>query len=126
MGIGVEGYADLRVSEDFHDDASRNALSEEDAGRRVSQVMHSNGTQSSLPDYRAKRPVIVPWMYRGAEACSGKQDRDRPRCLSGFARSLGAPYADAARRARMLGWAGSGGTWRSSFQEPLDKIRADV
>lgn len=39
MRVDVERHADLPVPEDLHDNMSRHALGEKNAGRRVSQVV---------------------------------------------------------------------------------------
>jgi hypothetical protein len=46
MGIGVHRHANLRVAEHFHDGARGHALSEQERGTSVPQVMQSEPVQA--------------------------------------------------------------------------------
>ena len=63
MRVQVHRDAELRVSEDIHDDAGGNTLSQQEGRARVSKVVHPDATNASLHDQRVQNPRKVSGLH---------------------------------------------------------------
>jgi hypothetical protein len=60
--VGVEDDADLRMSQDFHDDAGRHTVGEQHTGSSVPEIMDTYVTQIGVTYELPKESVVVAGM----------------------------------------------------------------